>query len=185
MIKRFVTIAVLILLAAYVWDIPSTISASMARPADLDVPYESTPPEVVDEMLKLAKVTKTDLVYDLGCGDGRIVIAAAQKYGARGVGIDIDPARILEAEANAQKAGLTDKITFIEKNLFEAELTDATVVALYLNYDVNLKLRPKLQKELRPGSRVVSSTFDMGDWKPDRTSLISGRNIYCWIIRGS
>ncbi len=151
----------------------------------LDILYEPTPYEVVDEMLKLASVGKTDIVYDLGCGDGRIVIAAAKQYGSRGVGVDLDPKRIQESWLNAKKAGVADKVVFLQQDIFKTDLSNATVVTLYLHYDVNLRLRPKLMKELRPGSRVVSSTFDMGDWKPDRTSLISGRSVYCWMIHGS
>jgi SAM-dependent methyltransferase len=155
-----------------------------SRP-NIDILYEPSPIEVVDEMLKLAKVQKDDVVYDLGCGDGRIVIAAAKKYGVKGLGVDIDPKRIDEARINAKKAGVEDKVEFREQDLFKTDLRDATVVMLYLHYDLNLRLRPKLWKELRSRSRVVSSTFDMGDWKPDRTSLISGRNIYLWIIRNN
>ena len=168
------------------WNVCPSISDDVKKTQpDLDILYESTPTEVVEEMLKIAKVEKTDVVYDLGCGDGRIVIAAAKQYGARGVGIDIDPKRIQESWINAKKAGVTGQVTFLEQDFFETDLSKATVVTLYLHYDLNLRLRPKLQKELRPGSRIVSSTFDMGDWNPDRTSLISGRNIYCWIIPGS
>ncbi len=155
-----------------------------SRP-NIDILYEPSPTEVVDEMLKLAKVQKDDVVYDLGCGDGRIVIAAAKKYGAKGLGVDIDPKRIEEARINAKKAGVEDKVEFREQDLFKTDLRDATVIMLYLHYDLNLRLRPKLWKELRSGSRVVSSTFDMGDWKPDVISLISGRNIYLWTIRNN
>ena len=155
-----------------------------SRPT-IDILYEPSPTEVVDEMLKLAKVQKDDVVYDLGCGDGRIVIAAAKKYGVKGLGVDIDPKRIDEARINAKEAGVEDKVEFREQDLFKTDLRNATIVMLYLHYDLNLRLRPKLMKELRPGSRVVSSTFDMGDWKPDVTSLISGRNIYLWIIRNN
>lgn len=174
-----------ILFLVNAWNVNPSLSDNVenAQPPDLDILYEPTPTEVVEHMLKMAKVEKKDVVYDLGCGDGRIVIAAAKQYGARGVGVDIDPKRIQESWINAKKAGVTDQVTFLEQDFFETDLSKATVVTLYLHYDLNLRLRPKLQKELRPGSRVVSSTFDMGDWKPDRTSLISGRNIYCWIIR--
>lgn len=147
-----------------------------------DVPYVPTPPEVVEGMLKLAGVKSSDVVYDLGCGDGRIVIMAAEKFGARGVGIDINPERIREAEENARKAGVTGRVRFIQGNLFDADIQEATVVTLYLLSSVNLKLRPKLIKELRPGARVVSNTFDMGDWKPDREIEVNGRRVYLWTI---
>ena len=139
-----------------------------------EVPYVPTPPAVVDEMLKLAAVTSSDVVYDLGCGDGRIVIAAAKKYGARGVGVDIDPERVKEANANAVQAGVTERVKFLEQDLFKTDLKDASVVTLYLLPAVNLKLRPKLWSELKPGTRVVSHQFDMGDWKPDKTVSIDG-----------
>ena len=147
-----------------------------------DVIYVPTPPEVVAEMLKVAHVTKDDIVYDLGSGDGRIVITAAKERGARGVGIDIDPERIREAEENARKAGVTDKVRFLKRDLFETDIHEATVVTLYLLPSLNLKLRPKLFKELRPGTRVVSHSFDMGDWKPDQTIDVDGRTVYYWVI---
>ena len=148
----------------------------------LDVPYVPTPQDVVDAMLKLAAVTKNDVVYDLGCGDGRIVVTAAKNYGARGVGIDIDPERIKEANANAQKAGVSDRVKFIEQDLFKTDFKEASVVTLYLLPDINLKLRPKLQSDLKPGTRIVSHAFDMGDWQPDKTENIEGRTIYLWTI---
>lgn len=148
-----------------------------------DVPYVPTPYDVVEEMLKLAGVKKGDVVYDLGCGDGRIVVMAAQKFGARGVGIDINPERIQEANENAAKAGVTDRVKFIQQNLFDADIREATVVTLYLLPSVNLKLRPKLQEQLRPGARVVSHSFDMGDWKPDKEVEFNGRKLYLWVIK--
>ena len=153
-----------------------------AQETHRDVPYVPTPQTVVDEMLKIAAVTKNDVVYDLGCGDGRIVITAAKKYGARGVGIDIDPVRIKEANANAAQAGVTDRVKFIEQNLFETDFKEATVVTLYLLPEVNLRLRPKLWSDLKPGTRVVSHAFDMGDWKPDRTEQFEGKTIHYWVI---
>ncbi|CDM65346.1 SAM-dependent methyltransferase [Pyrinomonas methylaliphatogenes] len=148
----------------------------------LDVPYVPTPPEVVDAMLRLAAVTKDDVVYDLGCGDGRIVIAAAKKYGARGVGVDIDPQRIREANENARKEGVADRVRFVQQDLFQTDIHDATVVTLYLLPDVNMRLRPKLWRELRPGARVVSHAFTMGDWEPEKTIDVNGRMIYLWTI---
>ena len=146
-----------------------------------DVIFLPTPDETVDAMLKLAGVTAKDTVYDLGSGDGRIVIAAAKK-GARGVGIDIDPERIKEANANAKAAGVTDKVRFIRGDLFEANISEATVVTLYLLSGLNLKLRPKLMKDLNPGTRVVSHSFDMGDWKPEKQENIRGTTIHLWRI---
>jgi ribosomal protein L11 methylase PrmA len=147
-----------------------------------DVIFVPTPQEVVDTMLKVAKVTKNDIIYDLGCGDGRIPITAAKEYGARGIGIDIDPQRIKEANENAKAAGVTDKVKFLNEDLFTTDIGDATVVTLYLLPSLNLKLMPKLMKELKPGTRVVSHAFDMGDWKPEQTLNVNGRTVYYWTI---
>lgn len=147
-----------------------------------DVPYVSTPQIVVDKMLDVAALTKDDVIYDLGSGDGRIVISAAKKYGVRGVGVDIDPERIKEANANAVQAGVAQRVKFIEQDLFKVDLKEASVVTLYLLPEVNLRLRPKLLRELKPGARVVSHAFDMGDWKPDQTVQVEGRTIYYWVI---
>ncbi|HMC77753.1 MAG TPA: methyltransferase domain-containing protein [Vicinamibacterales bacterium] len=149
-----------------------------------DVFYVPTPPRVVDAMLKLARVTDKDVVYDLGCGDGRIPIAAALQYGARGVGIDIDPKRIEEANENAKAAGVTGKVTFLTQDLFEADIHDATVVTLYLLPSLNERLMPKLKKELKPGTRVISHAFDMGfAWPPDEKGEADGKSYYLWVIR--
>jgi len=148
-----------------------------------DVVYVPTPQEVVDEMLTLAKVTKDDVIYDLGSGDGRIPITAAQKYGTRGVGIDINPERIREANENAQKAGVTDRVQFLQQDLFQSDFSEATVVTLYLLPELNVKLRPQLFKQLKPGTRIVSHDFDMGDWKPDQVvQTQEGSTIYYWVI---
>jgi len=147
-----------------------------------DVIYVPTPQEVVDAMLKVAKVGKNDVLYDLGSGDGRIVVTAAKLYGTRGTGVDIDPQRISEARENAKKEGVTDKVTFIQGDLFEQKISDATVVTLYLLPSLNLKLRPKLWKELKPGTRIVSHAFDMGDWKPEQELDVNGRKVYFWTI---
>ncbi|MCC6586039.1 MAG: class I SAM-dependent methyltransferase [Bryobacterales bacterium] len=147
-----------------------------------DVPYVPTPEEVVDAMLKLADVKKDDVLYDLGCGDGRIVVTAAKNFGVRAVGVDIDPERIREANENAKKAGVADRVKFIEKNLFDADIKDATVVTLYLLPDVNRKLKPKLLKDLRPGTRIVSHQFDMGDWKPAKKMDLDYRTLYLWTV---
>ena len=141
-----------------------------------DVPYLPTTEEAVVAMLKLADVKSTDVVYDLGCGDGRIVVAAAKNFGARGVGIDIDPVRIAEAKANAKKAAVENLVQFEENDLFQADIHEASVVTLFLLSSVNLKLRPKLLGELKPGTRIVSNTFEMGDWRPDKELTLEQRS---------
>jgi SAM-dependent methyltransferase len=149
----------------------------------LDVWYVATPHEVVDRMLHEAKVRTGDVVYDLGCGDGRMVIAAAKKFGTRGVGIDLDPVRIKEARANAKAQGVDRLVTFRVADLFETDLREATVVMLYLLPEVNRRLKPKLFAELRPGARVVSHDFDMGrDWPPDRDVKLGSDGIYMWVM---
>src|ERR1700682_4305631 len=157
----------------------------------INPPDVRPPDKVVAAMLKLAGVKPVDIVYDLGCGDGRIVISAAKEYGARGVGIDIDPERIQEARDNARKAGVEALVKFEVNDLFAADIHSATVVALYLLPDVNLRLRPKLLKELKPGTRVVSHDFDMGDWKPDKRRAVAVPNksygppvsqVYFWYV---
>jgi SAM-dependent methyltransferase len=152
----------------------------------LDVPYVPSKPEVVAEMLRMAKVGKNDVLYDLGCGDGRIVITAAQLFGNRGVGIDIDPDRIAESKENAEKAGVSNLVKFYEKDLFEAEFREATVVSLYLLTSVNLRLRPRLLDQLRPGTRVVSHNYGMDTWKPDESTVVmvneQSHNVYLWIV---
>ncbi|MCC5627057.1 class I SAM-dependent methyltransferase [Nostoc sphaeroides] len=158
----------------------TTTTQTQERPGD--VPYVPTPQPVVDAMLKVAKVGKTDMLYDLGSGDGRIVNTAAQKFGTQGVGIDIDPQRVKEANENAQKAGVTDRVKFVQQDLFNTDFSKATVVTLYLLPEINLKLRPKLLSELKPGTRIVSHAFDMGDWKPDQTLTVEGKTIYYWVV---
>jgi 2-polyprenyl-3-methyl-5-hydroxy-6-metoxy-1,4-benzoquinol methylase len=147
-----------------------------------DVPFVPSPNVVVEGMLKLANVHKGDRLIDLGCGDGRIVIMAAQQFGARATGVDINPERIEEAQANAKKAGVEKMVNFKEGDLFDADIHDATVVTLYLLPDVNMKLRPKLLKDLKPGTRIVSHSFNMGDWKPDKEQEVEGRTIYLWTV---
>jgi SAM-dependent methyltransferase len=148
-----------------------------------DVIFVPTPDEVVDAMLKVAKVGKRDVLYDLGSGDGRIPITAAQKYGiARGVGIDINPERIKEANENRINAGVGERVRFIHADLFESNLGEATVVTLYLLPALNLKLLPKLLRELKPGTRIVSHSFNMGSWKPERALEVNGRSIFFWTI---
>ena len=147
-----------------------------------DVIYVPTPEEVVEAMLQVAKVTKNDVVYDLGTGDGRIPVTAAKKYGARGVGIDIDPQRIKDANENVAKNGVGDRVKIIQGDLFETDISEATVVTLYLLPSLNQKLLPKLNKELKPGTRIVSHAFDMGDKKPEQELDVNGRKVYLWTI---
>ncbi|HSA90151.1 MAG TPA: class I SAM-dependent methyltransferase, partial [Burkholderiales bacterium] len=147
-----------------------------------DVIFVPTPHEVVDDMLRLAHVGKGDILYDLGSGDGRIAIAAAKKFGIRAVGIDIDPERIREANENARKAGVAHLVEFRQDDLFKADFREATVVTLYLLPDLNVKLRPRLWSELKPGTRIVSHQFDMGTWRPEKRLESNGRLVYFWTI---
>lgn len=173
------TITLSVFLCGLLWAPAQAQTGHLREP---DVPYVPTPENVVLEMLKLGGVKRGDVLFDLGCGDGRIVITAAQKFGARGVGIDINPERIKEAQENARKAGVTDKVEFRLQDLFEADISKATVVTLYLLPDINLKLRPKLWKDLKPGTRIVSHSFDMGDWKPEKEVQVEWRRLYFWTI---
>jgi hypothetical protein len=166
-------------------------ATATASAADTSVPYVPTPQVVVDRMLQMAKVGPTDYLIDLGSGDGRIVVTAATKYGARGFGVDLNPQRIAEANANAAKAGVTDKVSFMQRDLFETGLEDATVVTMYLLPRVNIALRPRLL-ELKPGTRIVSHDFSMEDWKPDAHVTIDApdkyggtggvSDIYHWVV---
>jgi len=165
----------------------SSLAQQQLKPLEKEpeVPYVPTHELVVAEMLKVAKVGKNDVLYDLGSGDGRIPITAAKKFGTRGVGVDIDPARVTEARANAVKAGVADKVRFMQQDLFETDIKEATVVTLYLLPDVNLRLRPKLLSDLKPGTRIVSHNYDMGDWKPLRTITVKvpeEHTIYYWVV---
>jgi len=154
-----------------------------AVPERLDVPYVPTPDEIVDEMIRMAGITEKDIVYDLGCGDGRIVIAATRKTGARGVGVDIDPDRIAECLVNAKEARVGDKVKFIQQDLFKTDFSEATVLALYLLPELNVKLRPRILNELKPGSRVISHNYSMGDWLPDKARhMDGGHTIYLWTV---
>jgi SAM-dependent methyltransferase len=167
----------------------SVAAAQNAPRREPDVPFVPTTDDAVAAMLKLGNVHRGDVMYDLGCGDGRLVIAAA-KLGARATGIDINPVRIAEAKENAKKAGMENQVRFIEGDLFEADIHDANVVTLFLLSSVNMKLRPKLQADLKPGTRIVSNTFDMGDWKPDKEVTVGDENessylshrLFLWII---
>ena len=148
-----------------------------------DVIFVPTPAEVVTAMLKLANVSAKDLVYDLGCGDGMIVTAAAKEFGAHAVGIDINPVRVKEANDRVQKAGVADKVKILNEDLFEANIGQATVVTLYLLQTLNQKLIPKLNKDLKPGTRIVSQTFSMGDnYPPEKTVEVAGRSVYLWTV---
>ena len=157
--------------------------AAAQPPRRLDVPYEPSPADVVERMLEMAGVNRNDLLYDLGCGDGRIVIAAATVYGARGVGIDLDPQRIEEAKANALRAGVQERVQFRQGDLYTADFSDATVVTLFLWPHVNRKLRPILWRQLKPGTRVTSHVWDMGpEWPPERTETVRDRKIHLWTV---
>src|SRR5688572_29450910 len=147
-----------------------------------DVVYIPTPTEVVDAMLKLGETKSTDIVYDLGSGDGRILIAAAQQYGARGVGIEIDPVLVQQATENARAAGVSDQVRFVTADLFDANISDATLVTLYLLEELNERLRPKLLRELKPGTRIVSHRFRMGDWLPEKAVNVGLRGVYFWTV---
>ncbi len=183
--------AAIALLAAVVASVavaplPASPQAGQQPPATL-APYMATPQEVVDRMLQMAEVTKGDVVYDLGSGDGRLVITAAKRYGARGVGVDIDPALIARSRANARSEGVENLVEFRQQDALTVDVSPASVVTLYLLSGANLKLRPTLQKQLKPGSRVVSHQFGMGDWVPTRTETITdqrgtSRLLYLWII---
>jgi SAM-dependent methyltransferase len=151
-------------------------------PGNLDVPYVATSTPVAEAMLQLAEVTSRDVVYDLGCGDGRIVILAARRYGAHGVGIDLDPKRIAEARAAAHAAGVERLVTFRQGDLFTADIHEATVVALFLLPDINLRLRPKLQHDLAPGARIVSHFWDMAGWSPEKQIRVEGRTLSLWTV---
>ena len=175
------TVALLLLVTVAGAQSPTTTEKK-----PLDVPYVPTHESLVEEMLRMAKVGKNDVLYDLGSGDGRIVITAAKKYGTRGVGYDLDPERISEARENARRAGVTDRVRFEQQDIFTAKIHDATVVTMYLLPDVNLRLRPKLLSELKPGTRIVSHNYDLGDWQPvQRKEMdVNGVNhtLYLWVV---
>ena len=185
--RRAAGMTVLLAVLALTWITPLP-TAARQQAASL-APYVPTPYHVVNRMLELAEVTKDDVVYDLGCGDGRIVITAAERYGARGVGIDYDPERIAEARANAERRGVQDLVTFIQQDAMQTDVSEATVVTLYLLSSSNRKLRPILTRQLRPGSRIVSHAFRMGDWQPEVTQEFqdergSTRTLHLWRTDG-
>jgi len=172
---RRLLVCVLLLLAP-------TIAAQRPDGSSLG-PFVATPEDIVQKMLELAKVGPRDVVYDLGCGDGRIVIAAAREFGARGVGIDIDPDRIRDAVENARAAGVADRVRFVQGDLFEAEFRDATVVTLFLKWNYNRKLRPRLWNQLKPGTPVVSHEHDFGpDWPPAKRTETNGKMVYLYVV---
>jgi SAM-dependent methyltransferase len=164
-----------------VW--PFLVALLFVSPQTPDIHFVPTPNDVADAMLKLARVTADDVVFDLGSGDGAILIRAAEKFGARGVGIEIDPKLVQDAANRARKRGVADKVRFVQGDLFKADLSEATVVTLYLSGSINRRLAPKLMRELKPGARVVSHRFDMYDWRPDEQVKAGGRNVYLWRIK--
>ena len=182
MLRKLAVLATALVVVVLTQIAPAAQSQAVLR--DPDVIFVPTPQSVVDAMLKLAKVTKDDVVYDLGCGDGRIVVTAAKQFGARGVGIDIDPKRIQESNANAVAAGVTDRVKFMHTDIFadSTNLSEATVVTLYLLPSLNVKLLPKLRRELKPGTRIVSNSFAMGEWQAEKTLEVDGRTIYFWTM---
>jgi predicted O-methyltransferase YrrM len=173
----------LLLVAAVAVGVHAQTAAPQKTP---DVQFVPTDEKIVTRMLEMAKVTKTDHLIDLGSGDGRIVITAAKRYGARGMGVEIDPALVQRARENARAAGVADRATFVEGDLFEANIRDATVITLYLLPDLNMRLRPKLLSDLKPGTRIVSHNYDLGDWKPAQTATLSvdgiQHTVYFWVV---
>ena len=172
------------LAAVTLWLVLSGLDSQGQGPPNL-APYVPTPPDVVDRMLRLARTGPGDVVYDLGCGDGKIVIAAAKKFGARGVGIDINPDLVKVANENAVKAGVADKTTFIVGDIFDPKVTfsDASIVTLYLLPELNRRLMPRLKTELKPGTRIVSNSFEMGDaWPPEKVEHVGNFYVYLWTI---
>jgi len=162
---------------AFLWD-----GLYLGKQTFAEVPYVSTPYEVVGEMIRMADVRADDVVYDLGCGDGRLVIEAAKRTGCRGVGVDIDGDLVAVCRSKAREAGVADRVRFEKQDFFETDIRESTVMLIYLFTHVNLRLRPKFLDEMRPGSRLVSHTFDMGDWRPDRSSRVGSRKVFAWVI---
>jgi SAM-dependent methyltransferase len=183
--RTILALAALVLAGCTAAETPGSSPQQAASSAPLrepDVPYEPSPHQVVRQMLELAQVGPNDIVYDLGSGDGRIPIAAARDFGARGVGIDLNPRLVARAIDNAREAGVSGRVTFRNEDLFEAKISEATVVTLFLWPEINLKLRPKLFADLRPGTRIVSYWHDMGSWKPEKTLRAGRSHIYLWRI---
>lgn len=184
MARKNTILPLALILTAFLWGDAcySLRQVSAKEKPELDVPYEPTSYGIAAEMLKIANVTSRDRIYDLGCGDGRIVIMAAKELGTKGVGVDMDPDRIKESKENAERAGVTPLVRFFEQNLFETDISSATVVMLYLWPEVNLKLRPRLLKELKPGTRIVSHSHTMGEWEDDATREVEGHTLHFFII---
>ena len=185
-LSRLAGLTTVLIALLFAGAIAQTPAPQTTEPKKPDVPYVPTHESIVDRMLTIAKVTRNDVLYDLGSGDGRIVITAAKRYGTRGVGIDIDPERVREANENAQQAGVTDRVRFILGDIFDADIRPATVVTMYLLPEVNLRLLPKLRAELKPGTRIVSHNYDLGDWQPERTVKLTvnatEHHVYFWIM---
>ena len=179
---NFLTISAALVVSAVLTPVAVLTAVDQTTPKKPDVIFVPTPPPVVDAMLEMAQVRDGDILYDLGSGDGRIPITAAKRHKVRAVGIDIDPERIKEARANALAAGVADRVTFRQEDLFKADFSRATVVTLYLLDSLNEKLRPRLLSELKPGTRIVSHAFRMGDWKPVKTRTVAGSMIYFWVV---
>jgi SAM-dependent methyltransferase len=148
-----------------------------------DIYFAATPQPIVEAMLRLASVGPADVVYDLGSGDGRFVVIAAQQFGARGVGIEIQPQLVARSREIAREGGVADRVRFVEGDFFEADLSDATVVTMWLTDSIGAELAPKLRRELKPGSRIVSHQFHLGDWTPDRTVVVDGENVFLWVVK--
>jgi SAM-dependent methyltransferase len=181
MISGLVSFRPAICALAFAGTVFGSAAALAQQEPRLDVIYVPTPQEVVDRMLDMAQVKPGDFMIDFGCGDGRMVVTAA-KRGARGYGVDINPVRIKEANDNAQKAGVTDKVEFKIADLFQEDLSKADVMAMYLLTDINLRLRPKILDTMKPGTRIVSHAFDMGDWEPDQRDTVAGKNVFFWVV---
>jgi SAM-dependent methyltransferase len=186
MISLFAPILTAVALVGCGAGAPTAGVSDPAAPAKLDVIFVATDLEIVNAMLALAGVTRGDVLYDLGCGDGRIVITAAKEFGAQGVGVDLDPRRIREAQANAVRAGVADRVTFRVQDIFDTDIQPATVVTLFLSPEVNARLRPKLTSQLKPGTRIVSHRYGIGDWVPELTETLSVRgtrnHIFLWRV---
>jgi SAM-dependent methyltransferase len=177
-----VAIAALALSCLSLWQTRCSATTLFEGRRPLDVPYAETRPAVVRRMLQIARVGPSDHVLDLGTGDGRILIAAARERGASGLGVDIDPVLVREAEANARRAGVAGRVAFRTQDIFATPLGEATVVTMFLLPEVNLRLRPRLLAELRPGARIVSHAFDMGDWRADKIDRVGGSTLYLWRV---
>jgi len=181
--RKFAALSGLLILMAIAGPLVTMSVAQRAGEGpSLDVHFVPTPQPVVDKMLELAKVKKDDYIIDLGSGDGRIPITAAKKFGAHGMGVDLDPRRIQEANENAKREKVTDKVEFKQQNIYETDLSKANVITMYLLSSINLKMRPRILAEAKPGTRVVSHSFDMGDWKPDKVEKVDGKTVYMWTV---